>query len=503
MKRIFTFILFFIALVLQFPSFTLHAQNWRAINTSEVFNFRLDQADVVTHSIWVDSTAKMGSDSVYYLNRVMKQLTDCINLTSNAAGCDTCCYTKNGANFLQHKVILQAGGGWLFQSPDTLLLFPNARLNDSWLMDTTHTITATVTRLYVDSVFSQPDSLKTFSLSSGDSIVLSKHHGFLNFPNGYGNTSAYALTGIEGRDLGEVVPDFWDIYDLQVGDIFEVDHSYSNGPPLESYTNRVKFTIDTRTQSGDSITFSVSGINRFTWSSYGYFSSFTNPNYSYTFTVVDSADHMANGHPGQVLINAGQRLHNYFNFVGTSGPIDGIEAHDYVKLERDPQGNIVKKMGHGDNNQLMNLAPYIPYSDILIEGSQGQYDMHYTEGLGTFNYEWFDFESIGHWYMIAYAKVGQDTVGTFTQDSILLGRRPAALLEGIQVFPNPARERVHIESPSSLRGNLQLVTLQGRVIREVPLENQFIMVDDLQAGIYLLKINTDRGNTIKKIHINH
>lgn len=482
----------------------LVAQNWQPLNASEVFNFRLDQSDVVSASIWVDSSAQIGSDSVFYLNRVVKRLDDCLALTNNGAACDTCCFTKNGANFLQQTAWKRANGSWLFAAPDTFVILPQAILNDSWMLDSAQSITATVVQVYADSIFNLPDSVKAIALSSGDTLLLSQNHGLLQYPNGFNQTSQYALTGIEGRDLGEVLPGFSEIFGFQVGDRFEIDHSFANGPPLETYARRTKFVVDSRAQSGDTLTVSVSGVERFTLSGYYSNSSSVNPNYNRSFTLMDSADHLANGHPGQLLINPGQRVDNYLEGVPfISFPTPGAELYDFVELDRDARGNLIKRTGYATPQQGDVLVISSVNPDILIPSTFAWYHMEYTTGIATSFYNWWDFESYGTWGIVAYAKAGGDTVGIFTDDSILLNRDTEPTNLDLALFPNPVQNQLNLHSAQALEGNIQLANLQGQVMLQQAFSGTDATLDlgHIPAGLYVLQINSSYGQTTKRIHV--
>lgn len=66
------------------------------------------------------------------------------------------------------------------------------------------------------------------------------------------------------------------------------------------------------------------------------------------------------------------------------------------------------------------------------------------------------------------------------------------------IFPNPARERLHIllNGPT----DIVLADLQGRVIRheKSDMDNMTLDISELQPGIYLLKISNKRGNETLK-----
>jgi len=73
----------------------------------------------------------------------------------------------------------------------------------------------------------------------------------------------------------------------------------------------------------------------------------------------------------------------------------------------------------------------------------------------------------------------------------------------VNVFPNPASDFINVQIPDVNKCEWQLVELSGRVISQSQvMETNFgIGVKDLSAGIYLLRVNTEKGIATKKIMI--
>lgn len=67
------------------------------------------------------------------------------------------------------------------------------------------------------------------------------------------------------------------------------------------------------------------------------------------------------------------------------------------------------------------------------------------------------------------------------------------LSKQIRVFPNPATDRIYIQSPRKVK--IQVMTIEGKVVAGY--EGQVLNVKDYPAGIYLLRINTVTGQLIK------
>ncbi len=86
-----------------------------------------------------------------------------------------------------------------------------------------------------------------------------------------------------------------------------------------------------------------------------------------------------------------------------------------------------------------------------------------------------------------------DTVATITLQPLTSGDGVDRSL--VRVYPNPVKERLHIQSPSP--GLIRLVDLCGRPVLEKMLETEKeeIMLNGLPAGIYFLQLS-DNGNKL-------
>lgn len=75
--------------------------------------------------------------------------------------------------------------------------------------------------------------------------------------------------------------------------------------------------------------------------------------------------------------------------------------------------------------------------------------------------------------------------------------------DNIVVYPNPASEKIRIQTTSADANQVLLYDLSGRKIFQKPFlsEEQYLDVSHLQAGMYLLEIKSLKGSQIKKISI--
>jgi Secretion system C-terminal sorting domain len=72
-------------------------------------------------------------------------------------------------------------------------------------------------------------------------------------------------------------------------------------------------------------------------------------------------------------------------------------------------------------------------------------------------------------------------------------------LNEIKIYPNPSNSKVFIESQKDIVKKIKLYSLLGENIQTHSNNLKSIDVSDLASGIYLLRIFTEQGSTVKKI----
>jgi hypothetical protein len=202
MKKLFLS-LFCIASILVF------AQNWSPIQTNEKMNYQHSDSAYISHTIWVDNIDVTATDTTFFLNKVVKDHPTDIEKA-----------LRNQPQFLYNAMIKLENGIYHFTDPGYYILYSQAGLNDSWVFDLDENLTAQVILLEQEEVFGILDSVKTISLSDGSEIKISKSFGILQFPD-FENGGFYELVGIQDSEYGLSVPGFWDIYNFEVGDVFQ------------------------------------------------------------------------------------------------------------------------------------------------------------------------------------------------------------------------------------------------------------------------------------------
>lgn len=193
------------------PFIALFGQGWQPLYPADRCHFRHSDSVLLTHTLLTDSVVVQADGaSRYALNRVV-------------ADCDTCtepAKLRNQGQFLQENAQSRANGSWLFEGKRSFVLFPQAPVGATWLMDTAGNIRATVVSVEAGAVLGEVDSLKTIQLSNGSLLVLSQNHGLLRFPD-LDHGGFFQLAGIENRHLGEHPPTWMDFHQFAVGDVFQ------------------------------------------------------------------------------------------------------------------------------------------------------------------------------------------------------------------------------------------------------------------------------------------
>jgi hypothetical protein len=161
-------------------------------------------------------------------------------------------------------------------------------------------------------------------------------------------------------------------------------------------------------------------------------------------------------------------------------------AYDYNK-------NLIMKTSYLWNN--MEWTEYTkneytydlryPLSELLVPESYS-YKYMLTE-IQYFNWngsDWVESELKRYYY--------------FPQEIINTTHNIILPVESITVFPNPVQDMLYIRSSSTIE-QVNIHDVNGKTVKQIYNPNQWIEVNDLAKGIYILKITTTKGTTTRKI----
>lgn len=210
-------------------------QNWKPYNPAYKYNYATSDLFRDIAVIKTDSFKIIDSDTIYYLNTIIADYT-----------IPPYNYPIVLPQFLMKTMRNTDDKYYVFQDTSSYAFKMNPSAGDPWIFDSIHTIAATVSRVFSDTIFGQQDSMKCIILSTSDTIILSKYFGIVSFeiPN---SDTKYKLIGIENLNLGFRVPGYLDFFNFSIGDVFEYKEVYQhNGWSVSSRastTSHYKFTV--------------------------------------------------------------------------------------------------------------------------------------------------------------------------------------------------------------------------------------------------------------------
>ena len=457
----------------------LQAQTWSPLNLHEKFNYNLSGLNFITNTIWTDSVKIQGGDSVFYLNRIV-------------TGCDTCTSFfkwSDQPDFLKTSMIRKANGIYNFRDPGSVVIMTLAKTGDTWLYDTLGNIQAHMISATLEPVFGINDSVKEILLSSGYSIRLSKNFGLLQFPPDGAGGYIYFLEGIEGRNVGQLVPKFKEIYNFNVGDIFQYTGKHMMyivpGGGGSGYLEKIKI-LGKDSSMGYyayqvlrmycSWALSVQGIPFDTTHFYEFD----------TLVFQDSLTHLSNYYPNQIVENPIS--------ASASGP-----NTCYFKVYPDVNQLYAKWIGAfnlGDD-----IATYVhgTYATpprpwlVLIPGPVIIYLNVFKPGLGNTAYHHMIFEWEDQRELVGYIKNGDTTGYIFPDELILQGMKNASAGQDLVIYPNPAGDFLYIRGVDTfIRAEAEIRNLSGELVKQGPCKDP-VDISGLAPGIYFIRI-TEAGH---------
>jgi len=435
----------YVILFFFFPIF-LFGQNWQPLNSQDKYNYTIDTSNYITNTLWIDSLEVNGLDTIYFFNKIAAKCVHCDTIDAEP---ETKFLELQG-QFLGGTVTKKSSGCFLFSGVEEFSLYPNAPLNFSWLyqFDSLNTVTASIAEIGTMEIFGMIDSVKHILIDEMNTIILSKNFGIISFPSPDGN---YDLSGIEGRDLGEVLPGIREMYDFQVGDVFQIfTESYGFG--RSERTKKIK--ILGREEQDSSIVYFTNQIN-----SNVYYEPLSAPVYNYSNDDLDWTIDLSYDSPLNFLNETyPHQLHavseGWIDYLCYDPAPESIYLPFRVEKDEDT-GRILKS-----TEEQVGFEPTYFYtfindtSDILkTQACLGHTIYEHVTGLGeVFRYsEALDY--VSHSYLMGYIKDG-DTTGIITPDNILLDIEEEVILDNSIII-----------NPSISSGNYKLKTIPGFSLR--------------------------------------
>ncbi len=523
-------------------SLAVQCQNWAPINSTEQFNYSLEDSGVVTHALKVDSVQLNELDSVLYLNRVIAPCDSCIDLeienTLNSLnffneGGRT--WERNQPQFLGLQVTSN-GESWVFSdSTVNFTIKPHEPLFSAWQFseDTDALITEETEQM----VFGELDSIKFIYLTGGQIIELSKNHGLLSFPNFEGDDE-YVLRGIEERELGMILPNFHNVFDFEVGDTFlkyNYSHNSTASPGVDDYSGHrvtgiskqevievlvyedsinVTYNVlinDTISISENSATLNEDFVPISTTVSYNIGSSvqnvtYTREEYEYRNRIPLSSDNSSLSF--QYQMSDDERIIQYNN--GYCYIDEDYSSSNYFMKAYDINFSFEEGYIISGNEQLLQEYMYSlfwspvvdfgskAYSDGLgnISSSGSSYDPGYNNGSEI----WPSRSSNHKSKLLAFQKANGETGGVMLTDSEVLpvSENPGSELD-LEIYPNPTSESVILKSESPLVREYVIRHIQGRLITRGSFRKSTTLdVSFMEKGMYVVSVSGNNGDLLMK-----
>lgn len=455
---------------------SLYSQNWAPINSNEKFCYSInDQSHIINSVLWVDSVEIIGTDSLFHLNKIAKYFEDQYMILNNEP------------QFLLDDVIVKDNGEWIFidtaysdlDQIDTFKLIPNANYYESWQFSTE--LDAVVANVSVETIFGITDSVKTILLSDYSQILLSKNHGILNW------RGEFELIGIEGRDLGVLVPLFKDLYkNISSGDVvcfFINGWEVCTGVVEKIIKKRIN--IEEVTRYEDSI---VLFVEEWTDEEIIYWDGGSGNVKSEHKEIILKPNGLTESYPNELVF-----LNIWQNYAWASGyAITRLEEFKWGGIKKTqifmddyyPLAGLFDPCENGSNE-------YCPNGDMLL--------MEYSEEYGFLEYDNDGFEHGGDRIIKGVIDDG-DTLGYIYPFGIVdieqINKR-----NNWSIYPNPAKDYISIQtSENKLNPYYKIHNINGLLLREGILNQSEtrISVKELPKGMYFIELNINGETSIQK-----
>jgi len=531
-------ILFFLAL-----SFNVFAQNWSPIVEGDVYHYELvgdtstydsivyndgfnnlnvlKSNSPVAATIWVDSVnTDLTGINTSHLNKIVKRCDTCSAISGYSQT-----YLQNQSQFLGSDMVITNDCEYIFTLDNELFLKPCAPVGATWIFEYYEGIFAEVVSITEVEIFGNIDSLKHVALSNGDTIILSKSHGIIEFPQ-LDNNMYYRLMGIQTRDLGFKIPDYREFFDFNVGDVFQ--YNFHNGGKHGGRYGTAKIKVTGRQDFQDSIVYEINRIMyQANYETVGYYyeqqvtsESHTEIDYTHTF----AKNNIADLYPRQ-LFNLNElgcielAFDNYENDYWEQSYVD---CHYQQPDESFTGQKHMLYYGQDENDNWLkfmyseswinarihsHFQATTSSNDLLINGGcTDQYYRKWQEGLGeTILYHWC-FEGYISRGLSAYVIDG-DTTGTIISDEVLLTNifTPNENENWqLTLSPNPATNilQFDIQSDKHLQNTqMKIYDSLGKIFITQEIDGQqsgSIHISNLPNGIYFISFQNSEGMISRK-----
>lgn len=453
----------------------------------DLYHFRAQDSSFITHTIRVDSVEKVGTDSIFYLNRIVH--VDILNV-------DLISVANNKGQFMGQTMTKKPDGSLIFFSElydsRTLLLIPAAGLGESWLAMDDSNVTASVISLEEGTVLGETDSLKTIQFSNSATWILSKNHGVVQADDLFFSTAHVHLTGIETRQLGEKLLQFEDFYNFHIGDVFEWRYEYNSiGGFLHSMT---KWEILNKEVYPDSFRYYIHFKRKYVINGGGLNSTYYN-NLLVWIQVRRGDYQTASSYNKQGLLLPG----NFENTSTYSTSFEGGKKIGNRATYQSPQ-QLLCSIFPSDNFQEIYTASSQANGDCCnIDNTSCQWQRYYEEyrvGLGRVELETNVLDIRTHDRLVGAVIQGDTVWGHISPDMFFTATQSPQTAQPLLITPNPADDFIQF-STGNQEGDIQVSISDGNgkvLIRQQmnTANTAGLDISHLPRGMYFVQLVLDR-----------
>jgi hypothetical protein len=538
--------------ILSLITVMISAQDWKILNENHIYYFSRSDSNGVTNSIRFENVIPLGDTTVYVLfDNYLAPKDTCISSDEEVIQApensffdniyleetlELCNYFGlNRGSFIGKEIIAIENGDYVL-NPGELLIRTLADLNDTWIFDPLSGVTATVVSIASGIYIDTPDTLKTIYLSSGDTLVISKNFGLIQYP--VGNGAYYHSEGVQGTGVGYTFPSFEDVfYSYDIGDAFALSFSvYAVDPPLVTGNGAIfKFEITDIDSSENEIKYitDVCGsISTYFWDSTAY-NYFQLADYYYN---PDSLFRKSFGYPGEIknftlptmkdifpynsalaqyygdeigfhdLYSNNKYGYNEFNGIFPQFIIDMADSLEIIwkgyllDFEMTEQTGLttISNAYPGYQVEVNNLLNYGLYEEFFI------YEMSFMEGVGLL-----------HLGSADYGNEVSINLSGLRKDGITYGSLSNCTLVGItdvpkpdiniKIYPIPFANEITILNDNKQSFQLEVTNILGEKVFQTKINQgeNHISLKDFSGNTFILRfISKNEVYTKKIIRVN-
>lgn len=449
--------------------FGLHAkaQNWLPIDTAKDYNFTLDQGNLIMRTI----STTQSNDTTFF-----ESIVD--SSTANFY------YSLQSPDFLGYYMVNDFDSVFTFYGNESFTIKAKASLGETWLFSAQASaeVIALEQRMF-DTIL---DSVKLILINQLDTLILAKNMGIVHFYDPVRNKN-YNQIGIE-QIYGIQNLSFWDIYNFNVGDVFQYHTGYghSDGPYLIEYEQRTILEKEI-------------GIDYYQYKIFRQ----VRDNLAYPFPYFYTDTQTITYFQEEYLLGLNTGSWDSFeHFIYADPPFVitrfySTDTLNQLVLSFDAQ--------HRISSELINGCCLYVYQDTLGNASVGGFNLNiqYQSNLGKIFDEAMHFETTYIEKLIGYDK-GNGPVGEFKPISFFTTNiELVEINQLLNIYPNPSSGKLQIELKSSPVQLTIFNTLGKHVLNKQITESTTLYLNEIPAGLYFMEACTlENACGVKKLIFN-